>query len=368
MPGYNIFHKIIPEILASADPDRPYWPSSPFGFDEDPNAFNSGSTHQWEIWSNWVDYIEVAEDRSLFVTEFGFQSPANIDTLNNAIPEENRKINSKIFEFHNKQVDGPERLNYFLEKHLPVNEEWEDYIYLTQLNQAFALDACLRHWRTNGITSGSIIWQLNDCWPVSSWSIVDSELNPKLSYHFVKNIFEPYIITLSNYNQLVDVNIQNKSDSIFKGIIEIIVIEPDGGRILDKHSEEISIQGNSEKIPDSLSGIKCGNKDIIVGRLFDKKKNLIHISYCKYFRWKNYKLVQPNINIEKVNKDDKELFKLTCEYPAFFVDLYCTGIRFSNRGFSIMPFEEVYVSVMNKSINTIEEKDLRIFSLNDYLR
>jgi beta-mannosidase len=83
MPGYNIYHKVIPDILKNIDPARPYWPSSPFGNNDDPNSFESGNTHQWNIWSRWIDYSEVINDKSLFVTEFGFQGPANKDTFEN---------------------------------------------------------------------------------------------------------------------------------------------------------------------------------------------------------------------------------------------------------------------------------------------
>ncbi len=368
MPGYRIFHEIIPGLLEKADPSRPYWPSSPFGYDNDPNDFNSGNTHQWEIWSHWVDYTEVAKDRSLFVTEFGFQGPANIDTLNSVIPHNERVIDSEIFKFHNKQVEGPERLNFFLEKHLPQTEQWGDYFYLTQLNQGFALDACLRHWRTNGITGGSLIWQLNDCWPVASWAIVDSELNPKLSYYFVKNIFEPCIICYSVNNGFVDVRIQNKSELTFQGKVEIIIVETDLGNKQVKLVEEISIDANSEFVPVSLSGITCNDKSIIVGRLYNDDLNLTHTSYYKHNCWKNYKLAQPDIEIELFDKGSSKQIKLRSDRPAFFVDLFCTGFRFSDRGFSIMPDEEVYISFLNKSYDESDKYNIRIFSLNEYLK
>ncbi|MCK7482171.1 MAG: hypothetical protein M0C28_37220 [Candidatus Moduliflexus flocculans] len=100
----------------------------------------------------------------------------------------------KIFEHHNKQIEGPERIIKFLSGHLPINTDWDDYLYLAQLNQAFALKTCLEYWRTNGRTNGSIIWQINDCWPVTSWAIVDSDIKPKIAYHFVKNSFAPQLI------------------------------------------------------------------------------------------------------------------------------------------------------------------------------
>jgi len=120
LSGYKIYNSIIPNILKAVDPYANYWQSSPFGNDEDPNSTDSGNTHQWDIWSFGKDYTEVINDDSLFVTEFGFQGSANIDTLNKYIPEKNRKAQDTIFEFHKKQIECPERLFKFLSSHFPL--------------------------------------------------------------------------------------------------------------------------------------------------------------------------------------------------------------------------------------------------------
>jgi beta-mannosidase len=171
MYDYRIYHKLLPALVKKLDPGCPYWPSSPFGFDRDPNSPTSGNRHEWDIWSSWVDYEKVKSDHSLFVTEFGFQGPANFHTLEKVIPPDHRKTCDPLFDFHNKQIEGNERLFRFLSGHFPVHSNWWDFIYLTQLNQGMALKTCLEQWRFySAVTSGSIIWQLNDCWPVISWS------------------------------------------------------------------------------------------------------------------------------------------------------------------------------------------------------
>ena len=139
MPGYNIYHKVIPDILKNIDPMHPYWQSSPFGNDEDPNSFESGNTHQWNIWSRWIDYTEVVNDKSLFVTEFGFQGPANKDTFEKYLPIKNRNISDQIFEHHNKQVEGPERIIKFLSAHLPIKTDWDDYSILSAIKSGICI-------------------------------------------------------------------------------------------------------------------------------------------------------------------------------------------------------------------------------------
>lgn len=366
MPGYKIYHKVIPAILKKLDPLRPYHPSSPFGWDEDPNSFNSGNTHQWQIWSMWIDYEQVINDRSLFVTEFGFQGPANKDTFEKVIPIENRKIHDRVFEFHNKQVEGPERIWRFLTAHLPGVTEWDDFLYLAQLNQGFALKTCLEHWRTNGRTNGSIIWQINDSWPVTSWAIIDYDLKPKLVYHFVKNTFAPQLIYFSNCNGIVHAIIQNYSYEKYKGSYKLCFVETSTGEVVKQFSKKVSIDEKdtlSLQLPLSKD---MSDKVILYAQLFDSNEEEIGTNYYKTQPWKYYNFADAKISLKI--KEISNQIEVTSNKPAFFIDLYAKRIEFDKRGFTLMPGEKVTVnSVSKNSINPTVDK-LKVYSLNQYLR
>ncbi len=368
MPGYKIFKETIPNLLQKLDYSRPYWQSSPFGFDEDPNSFNSGNTHQWNIWSNWKDYDEVKDDDSLFVTEFGFQAPANIDTLNKVIPVSDREIQSKVFEFHNKQVEGPERILKFLGKHLPIDTKWEDYLYLTQLNQGLALKTCIEHWRTNGKTNGAIIWQINDCWPVASWSIIDSDIIPKLSYYFVKNIFSQQLIYFSNTGEEIEINLQNENHDNFNGSYEITFIDSLLGSIKDKIYDNVTLDAKTTIRVKSLSPSNFSEENtIMLARIYNNLGELINSNYYNSLPWKYCKLAKPNITFELLDKKNKKQIILKSDKPAYFVDIHAEGILFSKRGFSILPDEEIEVDILNQKIIEIKNSDIKIYSLNEYL-
>lgn len=365
MPGYKIYHKVIPDILNKLDSNRPYHPSSPFGEDKDPNSFNSGNTHQWKIWSMWVDYPQVVKDKSLFVTEFGFQGPANNDTLEKVIPKENRKTNDRIFEFHNKQVEGPERIWRFLSAHLPVPKNWDDYLYLSQLNQGFALKTCLEHWRTNGKTNGAFIWQINDSWPVTSWSIIDYNLKPKLAYHFVKNIFSPHLIYFSEKNEIIKVKLQNQFNNEFKGKYRLTVVDTYSGKIIDEQNGKVKMNGGKT---DSIYEFKKSNllnsNKVIIARLYNTSNELISTNYYHHKPWKHYKISESNISLRFV--DNKKKILVSSDKPSYFVDLYAEGVEFSNRGFTILSNEEIIIDIMNIK-KQFDFNDIKIFSLNNYL-
>ncbi|HCY74622.1 MAG TPA: hypothetical protein DHV28_01755 [Ignavibacteriales bacterium] len=369
MPGYNIYHKVIPGILKKIDPSRPYWPSSPFGNDDDPNSFESGNTHQWNIWSRWIDYTAVVNDKSLFVTEFGFQGPANKDTFEKYLPIKNRNISDQIFEHHNKQVEGPERIIKFLSGHLPIKSDWDDYLYLAQLNQGFALKTCLEYWRTNGRTNGSIIWQINDCWPVSSWAIVDSDIKPKMSYHFVKNSFAPQLIYFTNDGIRIKIHLLNQNHLSINGKLRITIIDSGSGKIVSEQNLKVSTKNSAITEISSmwLKELPPDNNWILTAVLFDESNTIVCKNYYTLKFWKHITLEKPQLKIKVINKKDSTYLILKSNNPVFFIDIYYPNVTFSDRGFYLLPGEQVQVNIIGKQIKSFNEKDFKVYSLNNYL-
>jgi beta-mannosidase len=367
MPGFNIYHKILPDILTKLDPKRPYWPSSPFGFDENPNSETSGNRHQWEIWSMWKDYSHVREDNSLFVTEFGFQAPANRLTLEEAIPLKDRNVQGEIFEFHNKQVEGNERLFRFLSGHLPVKTRWEDYIYLTQLNQGLALKTCLEHWRSNyPVTNGSIIWQHNDCWPVASWALIDSNLLPKQSYYHVKNIFSQQIITFVKKEKSIEILLINSSLKIFAGSVNIQIINLAKGKVEFTERKVLTAKSNSKEVISSIADYELieNGTEVVLVTIYDEKEVMVHRNYYVWKEWKYMSLPKAEVSMKKSGDDS---IVVETDKPAFFVTLESDGIVFDNNSFILLPGEkEILKTNFIKDVK-LKVKSISVVSLNNYL-
>lgn len=368
MPGYKIYHHLIPEILKNIDPLRPYWPSTPFGNEDDPNSQESGNTHQWDIWSRWIDYDNVINDRSLFVTEFGFQGPANKDTFEKYLDPPSRNISDRIFEHHNKQVEGPERVLKFLSSHLPVKTGWDDFLYLAQLNQGFALKTCLEYWRTNGRTNGSIIWQLNDCWPVTSWSVIDFETKPKMAYYFVKNAFAPELLHFKDDGNSIKIMLLNEAKDKISGKLRLTVLDATSGEIIkeDNISVNVKNKGISEITRISRENLPASGNWILTAVLSGEAKEIITRNYYLLKPWKHIKLKKSRIKL-KYSDDLCTELTVTSSNPAFFIDLYHPQTSFSDRGFSLLPGEQVKVKITGEHTDPVKLKDIKIYSLNDYL-
>ncbi len=369
MPGYKIYHSIIPEVLNEIDPGRLYWQSSPFGNDDDPNSFGSGNNHQWDLWSRWIDYKNVAKDESLFVTEFGFQGPANISTFEKYIPVENRKIQDKVFEFHNKQVEGPERLIKFLAGHLPLNTNWSNFIYLAQLSQAFALKTCLEYWKFESPkTNGSIIWQLNDCWPVSSWALIDSELRPKLSYYFVKNVFEPNGICFIKNNEGFQIVLQNGKTGNHNHKLKLNLFDTSFGSLIKEEIIQIKKE-NKSLVPINIHStlLPDDKNQILVATLLDEKNNILSRNYFIEGEWKHKNLCAAKIEYQLIKNNSSDCLNLTSDNIAIFVDAQHPDCNFSDRGFILLPGEEKLLDISSRSGKKINSDQLKIYALNNYL-
>lgn len=205
MVGAKIFKQLLPSVCREFDGTRPYWRSSPFGKGF-PNDESNGNHHQWEMWARWKDFKEYENDNARFVTEFGFQAPPHYRTLEQVTVLSDRTPLSPVLEHHDKLPEGTERLYRFQASHVHVGTDLEDFIYKGQIVQAEALKTAVEHWRRRKFkTAGSLFWQLNDCWPVTSWSVIDSALRPKAAYYFAKKFSAPVLVSFRRIGANIEV-------------------------------------------------------------------------------------------------------------------------------------------------------------------
>ncbi|MDS1270140.1 glycoside hydrolase family 2 protein [Lipingzhangella sp. LS1_29] len=196
--GESYYRKLLPQIVAELDPTRPYIPGSPYSPAEGthPNDPAHGPMHIWDVW-NQRDYSAYREYRPRFVSEFGFQAPAAHATLRAALSDSPLAPDSPGMRHHQKAEDGAGKLARGLEPHLGRAENYDDWHYLTQLNQARAIAAGVEHFRAEWPRcTGTVVWQLNDCWPVVSWSAVDSAARRKPLWYALRHVYRERLVTL----------------------------------------------------------------------------------------------------------------------------------------------------------------------------
>ncbi|WP_056269830.1 MULTISPECIES: glycoside hydrolase family 2 protein [unclassified Roseateles] len=194
-----IYERLLPEVCAALDPDGIYWPGSPFTpGDAKSSDATVGDRHSWEVWhQQMLPYQRYGDVQARFVSEFGMQSHPSLALFESVLPEEERFPESRTVQWHNKAgsaagPDGHRRLSVYLADNLRVGSTLADHVYATQFVQAEAMRVAYqdfrRRWQQPGARAvgGALVWQLNDCWPVTSWALIDSSGTVKPAWHAVR--------------------------------------------------------------------------------------------------------------------------------------------------------------------------------------
>ena len=222
--GLGYYTELLPRIVAELDPTRPYSTNSPYspGFtiaEMDPNDPDHGTHHQWDCW-NARDYAHYRDDVPRFCSEFGWQGPATWATLTRAVAVQDLHKESEAFGLHQKAHGGNVKLDRGLAPHLPIPADFEDWHWATQLNQARAVRYGVEHHRSWWPrTAGSIVWQLNDCWPVTSWAAVDGDERRKPLWYALRDAFADRLLTVQPRDGRLVLAAVNDTDEEWAGTL-----------------------------------------------------------------------------------------------------------------------------------------------------
>ncbi|MFB9677137.1 glycoside hydrolase family 2 protein [Streptosporangium vulgare] len=223
--GAGFYHGLFPALMAELDPARPYWPGSPYSGHPGlpPNDPARGTVHIWDVW-NREDYTHYATYTPRFVAEFGFQGPPAHTTLREAVSGE-LAPDAPLVLHHQKAHEGNAKLLRGLGGHLPAPETYDDWHYLTQLNQARAVAFGVERFRSLApYCAGTIVWQLNDCWPVTSWSAVDGRGRRKPLWYALRRVYADRLLSVQDDT----VAVVNDGPEPWTGELELLRLALDG--------------------------------------------------------------------------------------------------------------------------------------------
>jgi beta-mannosidase len=196
--GEGYYLGLLPRIVAELDPTRPYTAGSPWSgsWAHHPNDPAHGTSHFWEVW-NRLDHTAYLNDVPRFAAEFGWQAPAAYATIREALPDEDLAPGSPGMLHHQKAEDGNGKLDRGLAHHYAAPQTFDAWHYLTQLNQARAVTFGIEHFRSlRPYCMGAVVWQLNDCWPVTSWAAIDGAGRPKPLYFELRRLYADRLLSL----------------------------------------------------------------------------------------------------------------------------------------------------------------------------
>lgn len=220
-----MYEQLIPEVLKTYDPETFYWPASPSSggaFDE-PNSPDRGDVHYWSVWHGNRPFSEYRKYFFRYASEFGFQSLPAKKTLE-TITDDPGDMNlfSYIMEKHQRQYGANGKIMNYLQQTYLYPSDFDTLIYASQLLQADAIRYGVEHFRRNrGRCMGAIVWQLNDCWPVISWSSIDYCGRWKALHYAEKRFFAPLLVSCQEEGMMTQEADMNREHFIFEKSIRL---------------------------------------------------------------------------------------------------------------------------------------------------
>ena len=223
-----MYERIIPQVLEKYDPETFYWPSSPSsgGSFDDPQDPDRGDVHFWQVWHGNKPFSEYRKYGFRYLSEFGFQSFPSAKTVEEGISDDPQDWNifSYVMEKHQRNNAANGKIMNYLQQTYKYPYDFSSLVYASQLLQADAIRYGVEHFRRNrGRCMGAVYWQLNDCWPVTSWSSIDYYGRWKALHYYAKRFFSPVMISCEEQSWMTAAKDMNRQHFAFEKSIRLNV-------------------------------------------------------------------------------------------------------------------------------------------------
>jgi beta-mannosidase len=230
------FHNALPALCAAEDPDTAYWPSSPSSGTpfEDPNGQQQGNTHYWDVWHGRKPFTAYRNQYPRFMSEFGFQALPPLETIRTYAEEADWNMTSYIMEQHQKNASGNALMVGQMLDTFRLPKDFESLVYLSMVLQAEGIRYGVEHWRRHALAqhtrrvSGTLYWQLNDCWPVASWSSLDYYGRWKALNYAARRFYAPLLLSIEDAPPCQSIYLSSDLTEEWRGSVQWALTALDG--------------------------------------------------------------------------------------------------------------------------------------------
>ena len=369
------FSGILPRVVARLDSEIPYWPSSPSA-DYEPlsDRFQSGDTHDWTVWHGRVPFSEYENHHWRFVTEYGFQSFPEMRTVESFTqPEDRTGIFTAVMLAHQKNNEGNSIIQDYIARDYPKPKDFASFLYVSQVLQAEGIKIGAEHFRrSRPQTMGSIFWQLNDCWPVASWSSIDYFGRWKALQYYARRFYAPVLVSPHVENGLLRVYVVSDKIRSEQGTLHLRLMDFDGKVLLDQ-AEPVEVVPLSSKVVlewplDKLADTGASDAsrvvavaDLIVGGV-EASRNLIYLEPVKLVH-----LPHASLAVETSGENGSFKIRVTSQVLArsVYLSFGNLDVQISDNYFDLLPGETMELTATSTASLAELKSQLKVISLAD---
>lgn len=367
-----IFHKIMPEVLNTFNPGSNYWPSSPkHGWGYPVNK--DGDSHYWGIWHAQEPFEELSKPIHIprFMSEFGFQGCPDFNSVKKYTLPSDWSITSSVMKLHQKHRIGYPVIDKYMEWYYKKPKDFNAYLYVSQILQARGMGYGIEiHRRSRPHCMGTLYWQINDCYPVTSWASVDYYDQWKAMHYMVKKVYADILVSTAQEDSLVQVYIVSDKLTSTAGKLKVNLVDF-SGRILKTKEIIVKVKANTSKIYFSANKSELlKNIDekacLLTAEFTDKEgNNADNVFY--FVQPKDLELSKPQIELKSTKTANG--YKLVLSTNTLAKNVFLSFDEnegfFSENYFDIIPGKPVSIEYTTVKEYMDIRKSLKIYSLID---
>ena len=328
---------VLGAAVDECDPTHTFWPSSPCGgrgdYSDCWHADNRGDMHYWSVWHEGKSFDAYYAVTPRFCSEFGYQSFPSMDTIRQYASENQFNVTAPVMEWHQRNPGGNSRITEMFSRYFRMPEGFANFVYLSQVQQALAIKTAVEHWRHLRPTCmGTLYWQLNDNWPVCSWSSLEYGGKWKLLHHAARKFYAPVLVSAFQRKEgTLELWVTNDQMSPVKGAV-VAEVRGFDGKLCRRLRLPARVAAGSAKLVKTLKvdDLAPEPTEVFLELTFKGATNT-HF----FTEYKRCEPARPKIRMDVL---DGYRVKLQTDKPAFFVSLTAEGIpgEFDDNGITLL--------------------------------
>jgi beta-mannosidase len=346
--SYDRLNRTLEEAVKQADSSAIWWPSSPspgiLDFGDTWHDDSKGDMHFWSVWHEGRDFEHYYDVKPRFCSEFGFQSFPSLRLIKEfSTSDEDLNISSAVMEHHQRNKGGNARIAETMFRNFRFPLDFGHFVYLSQVQHGLAMRMAVEYWRSlKPHCMGTLYWQLNDTWPVASWSGLDHGGSWKLMHYMARRFYAPVLVTARKVDDEFIVSaVQDLPDAVETEINLLRVSVHGDVATLYKQTHRLS--GDGQEIT-RLDRRTFGDESFLMVQWVDERgeKQRSHVTPVPY---KHMALPNPMLTSVVQEQDGVLSVVVSAKHLALYVALECdVAGHFSDNAFDLLAGESITIA------------------------